>query len=92
MKAMLDTLDNEDVAPSTGLDVRTLEFTSAPDGNTVKIQFIRPQSTSRCRACTTSTAAAWQSMSCFDGMYRSWGRIIAAPGRGRGDGRLPQLR
>jgi len=40
----LDALDNEDVAPSTGLDIRTLEFTSSPDGNTVKIQFIRPQS------------------------------------------------
>ena len=44
MKGVLDTLDNEDVAPSTGLTVTTHEFVSAPDGNTVKIQFIRPES------------------------------------------------
>src|SRR5262245_2050836 len=43
MTAMLEMLDNEDVAPSKGLDVSTLEFTSAPDGNTVKIRLIRPQ-------------------------------------------------
>ena len=44
MTAAFEALDNEDIAPSKGLEVRTLEFTSAPDGNTIKIQFIRPRS------------------------------------------------
>src|SRR5262245_16341420 len=43
MTAMLEMLDNEDVAPSKGLDVSTLEFTSSPDGNAVKVRLIRPQ-------------------------------------------------
>src|SRR5262249_29917937 len=43
MTAMFDLIDNEDVAPSKGLDVSVLELTSAPDGNTVKLRFIRPQ-------------------------------------------------
>ena len=44
MTAFLELLDNEDVAPSKGLHVTTLEFTSTPDGNTVKMQFVRLQS------------------------------------------------
>ena len=54
-------------------------FQPQPDGNTVKIQFIRPDSDESWPASTTSTAAAWP-MSCFDGMYRAWGKIIAANG------------
>jgi acetyl esterase len=41
--ALFDTMDREDIAPSTGLTVRTETFTSTPDGNTVKIQFVRPE-------------------------------------------------
>ena len=78
--AALDALDNEDVAPSTGLDIRTLEFTSSPDGNTVKIQFIRPQSAAAVPCVYYIHGGGMASMSCFDGMYRSWGRIIANQG------------
>ena len=42
MKAFLDTMDTEAIAPSTGLSVRTERFISSPDGNSVNIQFIRP--------------------------------------------------
>jgi acetyl esterase len=42
MKAFLDTMDTEMIAPSAGLSVRTERFTSSPDGNSVNIQFIRP--------------------------------------------------
>lgn len=35
--AIFDSMDREDIAPSAGLIVRTETFTSAPDGNTVKI-------------------------------------------------------
>src|SRR5689334_7257741 len=36
MKAFLDAMDKEEIAPSTGLSVRTERFTSSPDGNSVK--------------------------------------------------------
>lgn len=32
----------EDLVPSTGLDVSTEEFASQPDGNMIKMLFIRP--------------------------------------------------
>jgi acetyl esterase len=80
MRAMLEMLDNEDVAPSKGLDVSTMEFTSTPDGNTVKIQFIRPQSDDVLPCVYYIHGGGMASMSCFDGMYRSWGRIIANQG------------
>ena len=76
----VELLDNEDVAPSKGLDVSTLEFTSSPDGNTVKIQFIRPQTDEVLPCVYYIHGGGMASMSCFDGMYRSWGRIIAHQG------------
>ncbi len=79
-KALLDSIDNEDVAPSTGLTVTTHEFTSEPDGNTVKIQFIRPESTDPLPCVYYIHGGGMQTMSCFDGMYRAWGRVIAAQG------------
>ncbi len=78
--AVLDMLDNEDVAPSKGLDVSTLEFTSSPDGNTVKVQFIRPQVDDVLPCVYYIHGGGMASLSCFDGMYRSWGRIIANQG------------
>jgi acetyl esterase len=80
MRTMLDAVDSEEVAPSAGLDISTIEFTSAPDGNTVKIQFIRP-STDEVLPCVYYIhGGGMQTMSCYDGMYRSWGRIIANQG------------
>ena len=80
MTAMLDIVDSEDIAPSKGLDVSTLEFTSSPDGNTVKVQFIRPQDDEVRPLVYYIHGGGMASLSCFDGMYRSWGRIIAHQG------------
>ena len=78
--AVLDMLDNEDVAPSKGLEIRTIELTSAPDGNVVKLQFIRPQSDELLPCVYYIHGGGMAALSCFDGMYRSWGRIIAQQG------------
>jgi acetyl esterase len=76
---MFDSFDSEAIAPSKGLTVRTEEFTSSPDGNTIKIQFIRPdKETLPCVYYIHGGGMA--SMSCFDGNYRAWGKIIAARG------------
>ena len=80
MEAGLDLLDNEDVAPSAGLEIRTLEFRSAPDGNTIKVGFIRPESAEPLPCVYYIHGGGMQAMSCFDGMYRAWGKIIAAQG------------
>lgn len=80
MVAMLDLIDSEDIAPTAGLDISTVEFTSAPDGNTVKIQFIRPQIAGPVPCVYYIHGGGMQSMSCFYGMYRSWGRIMAHQG------------
>ncbi|HLM18105.1 MAG TPA: alpha/beta hydrolase [Acidimicrobiia bacterium] len=79
-KAMLDLLDDESIAPSDGLDTSTVEFRSSPDGNTVKLQLIRPRSASPLPCVYYIHGGGMQAMSCFDGMYRSWGRIIAGQG------------
>jgi len=76
----MELCDNEDVAPSAGLSVSAHEFRSSPDGNTVKIQFIRPQSAEILPCVVYFHGGGMQIMSCFDGMYRAWGRIIAAQG------------
>ena len=80
VKAMMDMLDNEDIAPSTGLDISTRTFTSDPDGNSINIQFMRPESEQPVPCVYYIHGGGMQSMSCFDGMYKSWGRIIAAQG------------
>ncbi len=80
MQPLFDLADNEDVAPSTGLEISTKEFTSQPDGNTIKVQFIRPESDEPVPCVYYIHGGGMVIMSCFDGMYRSWGRIIAAQG------------
>jgi acetyl esterase/lipase len=79
-RVMLDLLDDESVAPSAGLEMSTHEFTSSPDGNTIKIQLIRPHSESPLPCVYYIHGGGMQAMSCFDGMYRAWGKIIAHEG------------
>jgi len=79
-KAMIDMADNEAVAPSAGLAIRTERFQSSPDGNWINIQYIRPD-TDETLACVYYIHGGGMTvMSCYDGMYRAWGKIIAAQG------------
>jgi acetyl esterase/lipase len=79
-QVMMDAVDNETVAPSAGLTKRTESFTSSPDGNTIKIQLIRPDNAETLACVYYIHGGGMASMSCFDGMYRAWGKIIAAQG------------
>ncbi|MCP4002591.1 MAG: alpha/beta hydrolase [bacterium] len=80
MVAGFELMDNEQIAPSAGLSIATHEFTSDPDGNTIKVQFIRPESSEPLPCVYYIHGGGMQVMSCFDGMYRAWGKIIAAQG------------
>jgi len=80
LKAMLDACDNEEVAPSAGLVIKDYEFVSQPDGNTARIQYIRP-ATSEVLPCVYYIhGGGMASLSCYYGNYRAWGKIIAAQG------------
>lgn len=80
MENMFELIDNERVAPSEGLRISTHEFLSAPDGNTIKLQFIRPEASQALPCVYYIHGGGMQSMSCFLGIYRAWGKIIAAQG------------
>ena len=80
LEALFNACDNETNAPSSGLTTRTETFTSHPDGNTIKIQFIRPDTTEILPCVYYIHGGGMQSMSCLNGMYKAWGRIIAARG------------
>lgn len=80
LEAMFEFIDNEQVAPSAGLAISTHQFVSEPDGNSIKVQFIRPESSETLPCVYYIHGGGMQSMSCFVGMYRAWGKIIAAQG------------
>lgn len=80
LTAFLSMCDTEDVASSAGLQVRELEFASQPDGNIVKLRFIRPEGTEPLPCVYYIHGGGMQMMSCYDGNYRAWGRIIASQG------------
>lgn len=80
LKSFLDSTGGEEVAPSTGLTVREERFQSEPDGNTVLIQFIRPQTDQRLPCVYYIHGGGMLTQSCYDGNYRAWGRMIAARG------------
>lgn len=80
MVAMFEMVDNEDVAPSSGLEITTHEFVSNPDGNTIQVQFIRPATDERLPCVYYIHGGGMQAMSCFLGIYRAWGKVIAQQG------------
>jgi len=80
MKAFLDAMDTEVIAPSTGLSVRTERFIASPDGNSVNIQFIRPANDKILPCVYYIHGGGMATMSCYYGNYRAWGRMIAAQG------------
>jgi acetyl esterase len=77
----LDLLDSEDLAPSSGLEISTIEFASEPDGNTVKIQLMVPKGADGPLPLVYYIhGGGMMTMSAFNGLYRTWGRIIANQG------------
>jgi len=80
LSAMFDMVDNEFVAPSAGLVIRTERFQSQPDGNWVNIQYIRADTDETLPCVYYIHGGGMMIMSCYDGLYKAWGRIIAARG------------
>ena len=78
--AFLEQCDTEEIAPSAGLAITDKLFISEPDGNTVKIQFIRPDNADILPCVYYIHGGGMATMSCYDGNYKAWGRIMAAQG------------
>jgi acetyl esterase len=70
----------DEAAPSVGLEVTTAQFVSQPDGNSVNLQIIRPESKEPMACVYYIHGGGMATMSCFDGMYRGWGKHIATNG------------
>jgi acetyl esterase/lipase len=80
MTAIMDMIDNEEIAPSAGLAISEHTFTSSPDNNTIKLRFIRPDTSEQLPCIYYIHGGGMQTLSCYDGMYRAWGKIIAQQG------------
>lgn len=73
-------MDSEEVASSAGLSVRTETLTSSPDGNTIKIRYIRPDNDETLPCVYYIHGGRMEMSSCYEGNYKTWGRMIAAKG------------
>lgn len=72
--------DTEEVAPSAGLRQWTEDIDSEPDGNTIKLQVVRPDSDEVVAGVCYIHGGAMSGLSSFYGNYRAWSRIVAAYG------------
>ncbi len=77
-KGFLDLLDSEEVAPSAGLEVTEHRITSHPDGNQINLRLVRPAGQENPACVYYIHGGGMATLSCYDGNYRAWGRIIAA--------------
>ncbi len=80
IEAMFEAFDNEDLAPSKGLRVSEESVTSQPDGNTILIRFVRPDTDAVVPCVYYIHGGGMSTLSCFLGSYRAWAKIIAARG------------
>ncbi|HEY3798657.1 MAG TPA: alpha/beta hydrolase [Caulobacteraceae bacterium] len=78
--AMFEMMDNEAVAPSAGLAVTEHRIQSQPDGNWINLRVVRTEGGAVLPCVYYIHGGGMQSLSAYDGMYRAWGRIIAANG------------
>jgi acetyl esterase len=79
-QGFMDMCDTEAAAPSAGLRVHTEKVISQPDGNSINLQVIRPDNDATVACVYYIHGGGMASLSCYDGMYRGWGKIIAANG------------
>jgi len=77
---LMEMCDTEAIAPSEGLVLSRQSIRSEPDGNSINIQIIRPDTSETLPCVYYIHGGGMASMSCYDGNYRAWGKIIAARG------------
>lgn len=76
----MEACDTESVVPQAGLSVTRHELVSEPDGNTILVNLIRPEGDEVLPCVFYIHGGGMESLSCFDGNYRAWGKMIAHGG------------
>jgi len=77
-RRFMERFDTEVAAPSAGLRIQTEKVVSQPDGNTINLQVIRPDNDVTVPCVYYIHGGGMGYLSCFDGMFRGWGKLIAA--------------
>ncbi len=78
--ALFESLDLAGIAPSEGLNITKHELVSAPDGNTISVQVIRPVGDEVLPCVYYIHGGGMMMMSAYDANYAAWGRMIAQQG------------
>jgi acetyl esterase len=79
-RSLMEMCDTEAVAPTKGLRLSRHTAISQPDGNTINLHVIRPDTDDVVPCVYYIHGGGMVSLSCFDGNYRAWGKILAAQG------------
>jgi acetyl esterase len=77
---VMDAMDDERVAPSDGLEFATHQAVSEPDRNVINLRVIRPRVVGALPCVYFIHGGGMARSSCFDGVFRMWGRILAHQG------------
>ena len=80
VRTFMELCDTEEAAPSADLRVHSEKVMSQPDGNSINLQVIRPDTDETLPCVYYIHGGGMASLSCYDGMYRGWGKLIAANG------------
>lgn len=79
-RSMMAICDTEENAPTAGLRIHTESVTSQPDGNSITLRVIRPDNNDVLPCVYYIHGGGMASLSCFDGNYSAWGKLLAARG------------
>ncbi|MFM8649222.1 MAG: alpha/beta hydrolase [Actinomycetota bacterium] len=79
-RSMMSICDTEENAPTAGLRIHNESVTSQPDGNTITLRVIRPDNNDVLPCVYYIHGGGMSSLSCFDGNYSAWGKLLAARG------------
>lgn len=76
-RSMMAICDTEEAAPTGCLRIHVEQVVSQPDGNTINLRVIRPDSDEVLPCVYYIHGGGMASLSCFDGNYSGWGKNIA---------------
>lgn len=79
-RAMMSVCDTEEAAPTAGLRIDVHQVVSQPDGNTINLRVLRPDTDEVLPCVYYIHGGGMASLSCFDGNYSGWGKLMAARG------------